>query len=194
MGNEHAARAAQHVHLLVYETFAEFEVAVLVTALRGTPHRLTTVGLGTAPVATTGGLRVLPDVAVDDLDPAQVDALVVPGGDASHALGHSALRALVRDLDRRGQLLAAICGGPAVLGDAGVLSDRRYTAALGPEDAAYGGVQGIGTREDELLVTDGHIVTAVGSAYLLFAEEVLRHLDGAPAVQPLTFFREPSLA
>lgn len=189
-----AAPVPKNVHLLVYETFAEFEVAVLVTALRGTPHRLTTVGLGPDPVTTTGGLRVLPDLAIDDLDPAQVDALVVPGGDASHALGHPGLRALVRDLDRRGQLLAAICGGPAVLGDAGVLDGRRYTAALGPEDAAFVGVDGVGAREDELVVTDDHILTAVGSAYLSFAEEVLRHLDGAEAVEPLTYFREPSLA
>lgn len=190
----HAAPAPKHVHLLAYETFAEFEVAVLVTALRGTPHRLTTVGLGQDPVTTTGGLRVLPDVVVGDVDPAQVDALVVPGGDASHALGHPALRALVRDLDRRGQLLAAICGGPAVLGDAGVLDGRRYTAALGPDDAAYVGIDGIDGRVDEYVVTDGHVVTAVGSAYLSFAEEVLRHLDAAPEVEPLTFFREPSLA
>ena len=81
-----------------------------------------------------------------------------------------------------------------MLGDAGVLADRRYTAALGPEDRAYVGIDGIGTREDETVVTDGHVVTAVGSAYLDFAEEVLRHLDGASEVEPLTFFREPSLA
>ena len=182
------------VYLLVYETLAEFEIAVLVTALRGTEHTLTTVGLTREPVTPTGLLRVVPDVAIDEVDPGDVDALVVPGGDASHALGHEAVRALVRHLDARGALLAGICGGPAVLGDAGVLDDRRYTAALEPTDAAYPGIASRGTREAELVVTDGHVVTAVGSAYLAFAEEVLRHLDGAAEAAPLTFFREPSLA
>lgn len=184
----------QAVYLLVYDTFAEFEVAVLLTALRGTGHTVTTLGLTDAPVTTTGLLRVLPDVALDAVDPDVVDALVIPGGDAAHALGYERLRALVRTLDARGALLAAICGGPAVLGDAGVLDDRRYTAALEPDDRAYPAIRDRGHREPKPLVTDGHVVTAVGSAYLSFAEEVLRHLDGAPEVDPLTYFREPSLA
>jgi 4-methyl-5(b-hydroxyethyl)-thiazole monophosphate biosynthesis len=187
------AAAPKSVHLLVYETFAEFEIAVLVTALRGTGHTLTTIGLSAEPVTSTGGLRVLPDVTVDEVRPDQVDALVVPGGDAAHALGQAGLHRLVRAMDSRGRLLAAICGGPAVLGDAGVLDHRRYTAALGPEDRAYAGIAGRGRREAELVVTDEHVVTATGSAYLAFAEEVLRHLDGAAEVEPLTFFREPSL-
>jgi 4-methyl-5(b-hydroxyethyl)-thiazole monophosphate biosynthesis len=182
------------VYLLVYDTFAEFEVAVLLTALRGTDHTVTTLGLTEAPVTTTGLLRVVPDVVVGAVEPTAVDALVVPGGDAAHALGDERLRALVRTVDARGGLLAAICGGPAVLGDAGVLDDRRYTAALEPDDAAYAGIRGRGRREPKPLVTDGHVVTAVGSAYLSFAEEVLRHLDGAAEVEPLTYFREPSLA
>jgi 4-methyl-5(b-hydroxyethyl)-thiazole monophosphate biosynthesis len=187
-------RMSKSVFLLVYETVAEFEVAVLLTALRGTGHSLTTVGLTREPVTTTGRLTLLPDVAIDAVDPAAVDALVVPGGDAAHAMGNEHVRALIRGLDARSALLAAICGGPAVLGDAGVLDGRRYTAALEPTDAAYVGIQGRGTREPALVVTDRNLVTAVGSAYLLFAEEVLRHLADGSATEPLTYFREPTLA
>lgn len=46
----------------------------------------------------------------------------------------------------------------------------------------------------EPLVADGPIVTATGSNYLAFAEEVLRHLDGGSERTPLTYFRAPSLA
>ena len=182
------------VYLLVHETLAEFEVAVLLTALRGTDHVLTTVGLTAEPVTTTGLLRVVPDVTVGAVDASDVDALVVPGGDASHALGEPNLRALIRHLDARDAPLAAICGGPAVLGDAGVLEGRRFTAALEPTDAAYAGIHGRGHRVAQPLVTDRNLVTAVGSAYLAFAEEVLRVLDDRPAVEPLTYFRKPSLA
>jgi 4-methyl-5(b-hydroxyethyl)-thiazole monophosphate biosynthesis len=182
------------VFLLVYETLAEFEIAVLLTALRGTSHSLTTLGLTRDPITTTGQLQIVPGRSVSDVDPKHVDALIVPGGDATHAMGDSHLRALIQDLDARKALLAAICGGPAVLGDAGALDGRRYTASLEPADAAYPGVDHRGSRVQELVVTDGHLVTAVGSAYLAFAEEVLRHLDDAPAVERLTFFREPSLS
>lgn len=188
-----AGATPKNVLVLVYESFAEFEVSVLMTVLNGGPHRLTTGGLTADPVVSAGGLRVVPEVVVADIDPAAYDALVIPGGEASFALGHPGLQDLVRDLDARGRLLAAICGGPAVLGDAGVLEGRRYTAALGPQDRAWPAVAGRGAHVPELVVTDGHVVTATGSSYLAFAEEVLRHLDGRDEVEPLTFFREPSL-
>jgi 4-methyl-5(b-hydroxyethyl)-thiazole monophosphate biosynthesis len=184
----------RRVLVLVYETLAEFEIAVLLTALRGTPHTVTTVGLTGEPVTTTGGLRVLPDLAVAAVDPEAYDALVVPGGNAQRAMGDAGLLRLVRALDARGALLAAICGGPAVLGDAGVLAGRRFTASLGPEDAAWPGVDGRGTMLPERVVTDGHVLTSTGSSYLDFAEQVLRHLDGADEAPDLGYFREPSLA
>lgn len=181
----------QRVLLLVYDTFAEFEVSVLLTALRGTDHTLTTVGLDGSPVTTTGLLRVLPDVPVTEVDPAEFDALVIPGGDASHAIGHESVRQLVRAFADSGKLLAAICGGPAVLGDAGVLHARKFTASLTPKDGAWDAVEGQGAMVPELLVVDGAVVTATGSSYLAFAEEVVRQLDGG-VVPDLEYFRKPS--
>jgi 4-methyl-5(b-hydroxyethyl)-thiazole monophosphate biosynthesis len=183
----------RRVLVLLYDSFAEFELAVLLTALRGTPHRVVTASPSGAPVTSTGRLTVVPDVALADVDPNEVDALVVPGGDASVVMGLPAVQHLVRVLDARGALLAAICGGPAVLGAAGVLDDRRFTAALGPGDAAWPGVEGLAGRRQELLVADGHVVTATGSNYVAFAEAVLTHLAGGSPID-LTFFREPSLA
>ncbi|HLN76188.1 MAG TPA: DJ-1/PfpI family protein [Nocardioidaceae bacterium] len=183
----------KRVLLLVYDTFAEFEVSVLITALTGTTHTLTTFGLTGGAVTSTGGLRVVPDMAIAEVDPGEFDALVVPGGEASRLLGRPELQRLVTALDRRGALLAAICGGPAVLGDAGVLDGRSFTAALAPKDRAWPGVAGRGNRLSEMVVVDGNVVTATGSSYLSFAEEVLRCLDERSDVEPLTFFREPSL-
>lgn len=184
----------KRVFLFIYDSFAEFEISVLCTVLSGSPHILTTCAVTDEHVLSTGGLRVMPDISVQDLDPDSVDALIVPGGEASGLLGNDDLRALVGELDRRGTLLAAICGGPAVLGDAGVLDRRTFTAALQPGDPAYPGIAGRGERVAELVVTDHHVVTATGSSYLAFAEEVLRCLDERPEPETLTFFREPSLA
>ncbi|MFE9694934.1 DJ-1/PfpI family protein [Micromonospora sp. NPDC005806] len=179
--------------MFVYDSFAEFEIAVLLTALRATPHTLTTVSVSPDPVTTTGGLRVVADRTVADVDPAEVDAMVIPGGDPAPLLGDAGLAELIRAVHRRGSLLAAICGGPALLGSAGVLDDARWTASLTREDAAHVGVAGRGTQVAQPLVVDRNLVTASGSNYLGFAEEVLRHLDGVDTASPLTYFREVSL-
>lgn len=179
--------------MFVYDSFAEFEIAVLITALRGAEHTLTTVGLTAQPVTSTGRLTVLPDLAVPDIDPTAYDALIIPGGEPSSLLHHCGLGELIRAMHSHGALLAAICAGPAVLAAAGVLDDARYTASLTPDDAAYAAVADRGSRLPQTLVAEARIVTATGSNYLGFAEEVLRRLADRPEVTPLTYFREPTL-
>ncbi|WP_018349378.1 DJ-1/PfpI family protein [Longispora albida] len=179
--------------LFVYDSFAEFEIAVLVTALQGTGHTLTTVGPTTQPVVSTGRLTIQPDQAVAAIDPDAYDALIIPGGFPASLFQHPGLTNLIQAMHARGKLLAAICAGPALLADSGVLDNASYTASLTPDEAAYAAVDGRGTMLAETLVTDANIVTATGSNYLAFAEEILRHLDGEPEATPLTYFREPSL-
>jgi protein deglycase len=179
--------------MFVYDSFAEFEIAVLITALRGAGHTLTTVGLTAQPVTSTGRLTVLPELAVADIDPTAYDALIVPGGEPSGLLHHPEIVELIRTMRSHGALLAAICAGPALLAAAGVLDDARYTASLTPEDAAYAAIAGRGSRLPQTLVADGSIVTATGSNYLGFAEEVLRQLADRLEVTPLTYFRQPTL-
>ncbi|WP_165439848.1 DJ-1/PfpI family protein [Micromonospora kangleipakensis] len=180
--------------MFVYNDFAEFEVAILVTAMRATKHSLTTVGPTRATVTSIGRLSVQPDAGLADIDAADYDALIIPGGVPTPLLENPLLADLIRTMGARDSLLAAICGGPALLGAAGALDGVRYTASLGPDDDAYAGIVGRGTQLAQPLVVDGNIITATGSNYLGFAEEVLRHLDGASTITPLTYFREVTLA
>ena len=121
------------------------------------------------------GATVLPDV--EDIDPSKIDLLVIPGGHPSEivkdpSLGNKvqAFLGKVREIDRRGGKLAAICGGPQWLALAGVLKGRRCTHSLerpGPEfeGAAFTG---------EYLTVDRNIITAQGQAYAEFAVEMGR--------------------
>ncbi|WP_412541303.1 DJ-1/PfpI family protein [Longispora sp. K20-0274] len=179
--------------LFVYDSFAEFEIAVLVTALAGTGHTLTTVGPTARPVTSTGRLTIQPDEAVTAITADAYDALILPGGEPASLFEYPELTRLIQAMHAQGKLLAAICAGPALLANAGVLDDARYTVSLTPDEAAHAAIVGRGTRLAETLVTDANIVTATGSSYLAFAEEILRHLAEEPEVTPLTYFRQPSL-
>ena len=78
-----------------------------------------------------------------------------------HLRASPAVRGLVAKHHSSGKLLAAICAAPAVLHDAGLLSDRRYTA----HPSVAGELTAI--LADERVVRDGHIITSRGAGTAL---------------------------
>ncbi|MFW6161887.1 MAG: DJ-1/PfpI family protein, partial [Planctomycetota bacterium] len=97
------------------------------------------------------------------VDPADYDALVIPGGRAPEYIRlDERVLAVVRHFAEAGKPVAAICHGAQLLAAAGVLEGRRCTAytAVKPEVEAAGAqwVQHNETLSDA--VVDGTLVTA----------------------------------
>lgn len=173
------------VALLVYEGFSEFEVTVALTLLART-HDIVNVGLTLDLVRGEGGLRVLPERTLEDLGADEFEALLIPGGSDMFVLkDHGALSTFVRALHERGKTLAAVCGGPFVLGQAGVLRGLAYTVTFTPEQRAFLGVfpeEGFAYRD---VVRSGHVITGQGHAFAEFGLTVaealgaVRNVEGA---------------
>jgi protease I len=107
------------------------------------------------------GLDLAPtDVAVEDVDPDGIDALVIPGGIYGPLFlrAHEPTLRLVRAMDERGKVIGAICHGQWVLVSAGVLRGRRATS---PGDIAVDLRNAGAEWVDEDVVRDGHVITAV---------------------------------
>ena len=101
------------------------------------------------------------NASYDEVNVADYDALVVPGGRAPEYLRlNDDVLARVRQLFDAGKPVAAICHGPQLLAAAGVLKGRRVSAypACAPEVAASGGSYADIAVTDA--VTDGNLVTA----------------------------------
>ncbi|MEU8521935.1 DJ-1/PfpI family protein [Streptomyces sp. NPDC048577] len=166
------------VHLAVYDTLADWETGHTTAWLARTGHRVRTVGPSSAPVTSLGGLRVTPDLALDRLDPADSELLILPGADlwdTSDDLAPFA-DAARRFLDA-GKPVAAICGATAGLARAGLLDDRAHTSAVSFYLAATG-YQGGARYVDTDAVTDrgtggGDLITAGPTEPVAFAREVL---------------------
>ncbi len=96
-----------------------------------------------------------------DIDPADYDALVIPGGRAPEYLRLDAdVLAMVRHFFETDKPVAAICHGAQLLAAAGVLDGRSCSAypACAPEVKAAGGAYAeIEVTEAH---TDGNLVTA----------------------------------
>jgi putative intracellular protease/amidase len=176
----------KNAYLFVLDTLADWEHGYLTPeldsgrmfAVPGNRLPVRTVGLTTDPITTMGGLRVVPDLALTDLSPADAAVLLLPGAETWAEERYRPVVAKAAEFLSAGVPVAAICGATAALADAGLLDDRPHTSndleALRRFNPGY---HGASHYVDEPAVTDGDLITAGGTAPLEFARHVLARLD-----------------
>jgi putative intracellular protease/amidase len=167
-------------HLGIYDTLADWEVGHLIAELRtgrftGTPWNIATVAESREPIATMGGLRILPDLLLEDLDPDSSNLLILPGADMWDAGGGGVFAATAARFLDAGVPVAAICGATAGLARAGLLDKRNHTSAAAGYLMATG-YEGGDHYVDERAVVDGDLITAGPQSPVQFACATLRRL------------------
>lgn len=154
--------------------FADWETALLNAAAREFYRVETSFATpGGAPVTSLGGMQVMPNLAVEYIDIAEVDAVLVNGGTIWQTPAAPDLGALLRATRDEGKVVGGICDGVIALARAGILDDRRHTAN-GPEslpDTGYAGAAHF--INSPAAVLDRRIVTAPGTAPVSFMGAVL---------------------
>jgi len=96
------------------------------------------------------------NASMADVDPADYDALVVPGGRAPEYLRtHDAVLDAVRHFFDEEKPVAAVCHGPQILAAAGVLDGYEMTAY----PAVRAEVEAAGCSWVDEVTTDGNLVT-----------------------------------
>jgi putative intracellular protease/amidase len=157
--------------------FADWEIALLNAGARqyyGIETRFATPGGD--PVTSAGGLKVIPHMAVDDIEIERVDAILVNGGTIWSTPDAPDLSSLLQAAHAEGKTIGGICDGVTALARAGLLDEKRHTAN-GPESLPGTGYAGaahyVGTPR---AVLDRHVVTAPGTAPVSFMGAVLESL------------------
>jgi putative intracellular protease/amidase len=167
-------------HVAIYNALADWEVGYLLVELRtgrftGNQWNIVTVGESREPITTMGGVRILPDMLLDELDPAASNLLILPGGEMWDAGGGQSFAATARRFLDAGVPVAAICGATAGLARAGLLDNRRHTSAAA-EYLQATGYAGSGYYVDERAVADGDLITAGPQSPVQFARAALGRL------------------
>jgi 4-methyl-5(b-hydroxyethyl)-thiazole monophosphate biosynthesis len=155
--------------------FEEIEAVTIIDLLRRAGVEVTIAGLGGKMATGSHGITVGCDRAIEECDLGGADALVLPGGPGTRALGESAaVREAVKKTAARGGLLAAVCAAPTVLEACGVLRGKRATSH--PDHA--GAIKSCHYLEDAV-VEDGNVITSRGAGTSIeFALAVVRRLAG----------------
>jgi putative intracellular protease/amidase len=168
------------VYLLVVEGFADWEPAHAVAELRRNGnYRVQSVGLTREPVASMGGIRVLPSKVVGEVDPSDVAVFILPGGDRwENAPVEAELETLLRQLDAQQVPIAAICGATVAIARIGLLRGRRHTSnGLEYLRAHVPGYAEAANYVDATAVRDRGLITASGLGDVEFARELFEELD-----------------
>jgi putative intracellular protease/amidase len=167
-------------HLAVYDTLADWEIGYLVVELRtgrftDTPWDIVTVAESREPITTMGGVRILPDMELNDLQPASSNLLILPGADVWDAGGGQPFAKIAARFLDAGVPVAAICGATAGLARAGLLDNRQHTSAAA-EYLKATGYAGDDYYVDERAVVDGDLITAGPQSPVQFARATLGRL------------------
>lgn len=170
------------VHIIVADGFADWEPGYALAEIRRSGGlAVTTVGFTTAPVTSMGGLRVLPDIALADVQPDAVRLFVLPGGDLwedETAYPRAELERMLGRLRASGRPIAAICGATVAVARAGLLDDVRHTSNakdyLIEKAPEY---RGASLYQSDLAARDRGLITASGLAPVEFAREIFAELE-----------------
>jgi protease I len=124
------------IAILVAEGVEDLEYWVTVMRLREAGARVTSVGMSLDPVRGKNGLIAAADRLALDVDPSELDGLVIPGGWAPDKLRrYEAVIALVRAVHDAGKPIGIICHGGLVAISAGMIgAGRPTTGSLGIRD------------------------------------------------------------
>lgn len=180
------ASEAKSVLVVLGEGFEDVEASVLISALRWTEYR---PHLAPVNVDVTGlrpavrgrfGTVYETDVAIEEANPDDYDAVVVPGGFKSRGyeeLYDERVLSIVRDMNEQGKPVVTLCVGVFVAGEAGILTGRRATtyelSANKDNLACLKGYGAIPTHER--VCVDGNLVSCTGP---VASEEVAALLLG----------------
>lgn len=162
---------------ILTEGFADWETGLLNGAARGFYGVETAYAApGGNPITSTGGMKVVPDLALEDIDVNDLDALIVCGGTAWQQPSAPDLTRLLNDAHKAGKVVGAICDGTVAAARTGLLDNLAHTSngAGYLDESGYTGKAHY--RDVPQAVSDNKVVTASATAPVSFMAEIMRAL------------------
>lgn len=127
--------ANKKVAVLLAEGFEDLEYWVTVMRLREEGAEVVTVGPNLDEVSGKNALKASADATAADVDAAELDGVVIPGGWAPDKLRrYPEIIGLVKTVHERGKTVGIICHGGLVAISAGIVNGASATGSLGIKD------------------------------------------------------------
>ncbi|EEY35639.1 DJ-1/PfpI family protein [Pseudoleptotrichia goodfellowii] len=184
--------------VLLYESFCNFEFSVLLEILAINKKPVVFFAKEILPIISEEGLKVIPDIKIEDLDISEFDSLILTGAaDIRKAIEDEEILSFIKKFDERDYIIGAISIAPILLLKAGILSGKSFMAGVNKEELYE---EGFSKKDLTLMIDwnesiknpvpngyikDRNIITSVSYEFVRWGIEVAKKLG--LNVNPLSF-------
>lgn len=174
------------IYVYVMDTLADWELGYVTAELNsgrffkeGAPKvTLKPVSHSKEPVTTMGGMRIVPDCVIADIEVAEANVLLLPGSNTWNDQKHFAIIEKASEFLSIGAMVGAICGATAALANFGLLDEPPHTSnGPGFLEMVAPSYKGQSHYLDEPSVVGDNLITASSTGGLLWARQIIEHLE-----------------
>ena len=173
-----------NMFLYVLDTLADWEISFLIAEINSGRYfkksiekpQIIKVANNLNPIKTMGGIEIIPEIDVDNMNLKNGDFVVLPGADTW--LNGNNQKIIDKIKGNKDIIIAAICGATMALAENGILDNKKHTSI----DKEYlkmvcKNYNGENLYEYKPVVVDENVITAAGIAPLEFTFEVIKKMN-----------------
>ena len=171
------------VYMLLGTGFEETEAIAPLDLLRRAGVSVATVGINGKMVYGSHGIGVEADIELQEMDLANLEMIILPGGLGGVASIRASEKAMeaVKFAYENGRFTAAICAGPTILATLGITDGKNATCYPGCEDQ-----MGSANMVSAAAVTDGKVITGTSAGCAVpFGLALIAALKGQDAADAI---------
>lgn len=169
--------------IFLFDGYADWEPALAIAGLRQYGgFEVDSFAINREPIISNGGLKLLPDLSVNEVNADEYELLIIPGGAAWEEGKNREIIPVVKEFKQKSKKIAAICGATILLAEMALFNSSKHTSN---SDADYLKqfcplYQGASLYQKEPAITDNDIITANGAAMVEFAHEIFKSMEIMP--------------
>ncbi len=174
------------IYVYILDTLADWELGYVASELNSGRFfkkdaqsiSLKTVSCSKEPIRTMGGLTIVPDCLIEDMVVNETSVLLLPGANTWSDPKHGTIIEKASEFLSVGAVVGAICGATAALANVGLLDKRPHTSnGSGFLEMVSPCYKGQSFYIDDSSVADNNLITAGSTGGLLWAKQIIKHLD-----------------
>lgn len=166
----------KNIYIFLFDGFSDWEISYLTPELQKSEKvTIKYFSIDGKNVKSMGGLNIVPDFSIDQIDSNEISVLILPGGLAWENDSIAEIDELIEKLNTENKIIGAICSATTYLARKGYLENVKHTSnALYYLQNFAKNYNGKEYYKDELAVAEKNIITANGIAPIEFAREVMK--------------------